>query len=98
MPIIVSAMKRVRQAKKKTERNHQFLSRMRSFMKNILNLAKSGETKKASALLPETLKAIDMAEKKNLIHKNNASRKKSLVSRAVNESGVKKKDEEALKA
>lgn len=88
MPIIKSAIKRVKQDQKKTQRNRQVLSRMRSLMKNILLWTKSGEIKKAENMYADTQKAIDTAAKKNLIHKNNAARKKSLLARSMKAAGA----------
>ena len=83
MPIIASARKRMRQAVDKTRRNHARKSEMRSLYRNILALAKSGETDKAQVLMPRAYKSIDLCAKNNLIHKNNAARKKSNIARAL---------------
>ena len=58
-------------------------------MKNILNWTKAGEKKKAEEMYAQTQKAIDLCAKNNLIHKNNAAHKKSLITRAMNAAGAK---------
>ena len=44
---------------------------------------KEGKKDEALKLLPKVYKVIDTAAKKNIIHKNNAARKKSLYARMV---------------
>ena len=58
-------------------------SHMKTMMKNVLELAKSGKKDEAVKMLPQAFKAVDMAMKKNIIHWKNAARKKSLMSRAL---------------
>jgi len=84
MPIIKQAIKRVRQDAKKTENNRHYKSRMRSMIKLLATHVKENDLEKAQKLLPQVVKAIDMAAKKNIIHKKNASRKKSGVQRTMN--------------
>lgn len=50
---------------------------MKTMMKKMVDAAKAGKKDEAVKLLPETYKAIDMAAKINIIHKNNAARKKA---------------------
>jgi len=83
MPVIKSAIKRARQAKPRTERNRQTLSRMRTLVKNVLLWTKAGEKEKAESFFPDAQKAVDMAAKKNLIHKNNAARRKASLAAAM---------------
>lgn len=70
-------------------RNHAQLSRMRSFIKNIVKWTEGGEVKKAEAAMNDAQKSIDTCAKKNLIHKNNAARKKSRIARLI--AGAQKK-------
>lgn len=83
MPIIKSAKKRAKQNIVSRERNHAQLSRMRSFVKNIVKWTESGEIEKAKGIFDEAQKAIDTCSKKNLIHKNNAARKKSSLAKLL---------------
>jgi small subunit ribosomal protein S20 len=83
MPIIKSAKKRAKQNVTARERNHAQLSRMRSFVKNIIKWTENGKVEKAKEVFNDTQKAIDTCSKKNLIHKNNAARKKSRIAKLI---------------
>lgn len=83
MPIIKQAIKRMKQDRIKQVRNRHYSSHMKSMIKLILGYIKKGETEKANKILPKVISAIDTAAKKNLIHKNNAARKKSQVQKAI---------------
>ena len=54
---------------------------MRSLYKNIVAWAQGGEKEKVATWFDKTQKAIDTCAKKNLIHKNNAARKKSRIAK-----------------
>jgi small subunit ribosomal protein S20 len=98
MPIIKSAKKRVKQSEKRRQRNAPLRSKMKTFVKKVLVAAKEGNTEEAVKLLPETYSTIDTATKKNLIHKNNAARKKSRLAKAIDNIGkVAPKVEKAKK-
>lgn len=87
MPIIKSAKKRVRTARKATARNVKTKRTMRGAIKEF---RASLTTRKDSATaLAEAQKAIDTAVKKNLIHKNRAARKKSQLYSEAKAAGVK---------
>jgi small subunit ribosomal protein S20 len=83
MPIIKSAKKRMRQDSKKRVRNHAFLSEMRSLFKNVLNFSAEKSAEKISQFFSAAISSIDKCAKKNLIHKNNAARKKSRLMKAA---------------
>lgn len=75
MPIIKSAKKRVRTAKRNQTQNLKY--------KNAMKKAISDYTKKPSKKkLSQAFSKIDKAVKINLIHKNKAARLKSTLSRA----------------
>ncbi len=82
MPIIKSAIKKMKQDKVRAERNKATKSRMKSYMKNVIETVKK-DTKAAETLLPKTYSAIDTALKKNIIKKNNAARKKSRLAKLI---------------
>lgn len=88
MPITKSAKKAMRQQYTRTERNKATKTMMKTFMKKILDLSKN-DPENAAKVLPKAFKVIDMAAKKNIIHPNNADRKKSRLARAVS-AGVEK--------
>ena len=83
MPIIKSAQKRMRQEIKKRVRNHAFLSEMRSLFKNVLQFSAEKSAEKVTQFFSAAISAIDKCAKKNLIHKNNAARKKSRLMKTV---------------
>lgn len=107
MPIIKQAIKRVKQAKVRTARNKHYTSRMKSMVKLILGYIQKGEAEQAKKIQPKVMSAIDTCTKKNLIHKNNAARKKSRIQKALGNIGnapkvvektEKKKEEKAEKS
>ncbi len=95
MPIIKSAIKRVKQDKVKTARNKHYSSHMKSMIKLILEYVQKGEADKANKMFAKVISSIDTCAKKNIIHKNNASRKKSRIQKAL--SNIGKKVEKAEK-
>ncbi len=82
MPVTKSAKKAAKQAQVKTERNKPVKSKMKTMIKKVMTLKKD-DAEAAKKTLPEAYKAIDMAAKKNLIHKKNAARKKSQLAKAI---------------
>lgn len=56
---------------------------MRTMMKKYTQLVKGGKSTEAKAMVAVVYKAIDTAAKKGVIHRNTASRKKSLVARML---------------
>lgn len=80
MPRIKSAKKRMRQAKRATAGNRQQRSQLRTALKKVR--AATGEA--ASAAYQEAVKLLDRAGRKNLIHRNTASRQKSRLAKAIN--------------
>ena len=74
-------IKRERQDKKRRAKNIDSLSRMRTHIKTFLSSSSKSDAEK---IYSNTIKIIDKAVNSNLIHKNNGSRKKSLVTRHLN--------------
>jgi small subunit ribosomal protein S20 len=87
MPIIKSAKKRVRQDEKRRERNYGIRRKLKTAIKDFMDLIKAGKTEDAAKLMPEAQKAIDMAAKKNIIHKNTANRRKSRLANMMPKKG-----------
>lgn len=82
MPQIQSAKKRMRQNEKRRLANRQVKSRMRTAVKSALQGLESGvSAEEQRKLLSLAFKRIDKAAKKNIIHANNAARKKSKLAR-----------------
>ncbi len=84
MPIIKSAKKRVKTAAKSTERNKEWKNKLKGSIKSFEKLISEGNAAEAKDQLQETIKIIDKAAKKGIIHKNNASRKKSRLTKMYN--------------
>jgi len=85
MPLIKSAKKQMRQNVKRKARNVPVRSKLKTLVKNMKVMIKDGKLEEAVKSLPAVFSTIDTACKKNLIHKNNASRKKSGLAKALNE-------------
>lgn len=83
MPIIKSAIKRVKQAKVRTARNRHYSNEMKSMIKLFLGYIQKKDAEKAAKVLPEVVSIIDTCAKKNLIHRNNAAHKKSRLQKAL---------------
>lgn len=77
MPIIRSAKKQLRQNEKHRMRNNHFRDLFREARVAFERLIKSADAPQAEAAFPKLQKIIDTLAKKNIIHKNNAARKKS---------------------
>lgn len=85
MPIIESAKKRVRQNEKKRKVNRRWKDKLKNTIKEFEGAIEEGNVEKAEDLLPETYKIIDKAASHDIIHKNNAARKKSKMKRMLND-------------
>jgi len=77
MPITSSAKKALRSSKRKRVFNLHRKDEMQSVIKQYKKLVSAKKTDEAQKLIPKLQKAIDKAEKRGLIKKNTASRKKS---------------------
>jgi len=91
MPIIKSAVKRVRQSEKRRERNVQVKKQLKGTTRELDAAIESKNTKNLNTLLGEVYSAYDTAVKKNLIHKNKAARSKANYSAKVKALGATKK-------
>jgi small subunit ribosomal protein S20 len=77
MPILKSAKKQLRQNATRRLRNDRFRDLFREARVAFERLVASENVKEATAAFPKLQKTIDTLAKKNIIHKNNAARKKS---------------------
>lgn len=74
MPVIKSAIKKLRKDRKREIKNDKF--------RNDLNAAvKSAKKLKSGAAVTKAFSVVDKAVKKNLLHKNKAARVKSALSK-----------------
>lgn len=87
MPIIKSAKKRARQAKVREARNRITKKNMREAIKALREDAANGG-KNAAELFKKAQSTIDTAVKKNILHKNNGSRKKARLNAELKRLGV----------
>lgn len=83
MPIIKSAMKRVRQQKVRRARNVEAKTVVRKQIK-LFRADVATDVTKAQAELVAAISQLDRAVKKGVLHKNTASRKKSQLTREYN--------------
>ena len=72
-----SAIKRVRQEARRRARNRAVKSRMRTFVKRADQAIAQGDPGVAAEAVRTAISEIDRAASKGVIHKNNASRRKS---------------------
>ena len=85
MPNIKSAKKRILVNRTKAERNKAIRSGVKTAIKKVYAVIESGDKEAAKAELVSATKVIEMAATKGVYHKNNAARKVSRISRAVNQ-------------
>ncbi len=76
-----SAKKRIRSTEKKTEVNKRVTSKIKTLFKKALNSTDKAEAEK---LYKEAVSVLDRGSVKGKIHPNNASRKKSALTRHLN--------------
>lgn len=74
MPIIKSAIKKLRQDRKKTTANNLFENKMKGAIKKAAKSGKDSDIKKA-------ISVVNKAAKKNIIHKNKAARLTSQIAK-----------------
>lgn len=84
MPQTKSAKKRLKQNEKKAARNRQIRNQVKNSIKKIIELINQGNMEEAQNKLPETMKIIDSAWAKGVLHKNKASREKAKIMRKIN--------------
>ena len=84
MANIKSAKKRILVNRTKAERNKAIKSGVKTAIKKVEAAVAAKDVETAKAALLEATSVIDKAESKGIYHKNNASRKVSRLSKAVN--------------
>lgn len=77
MPNTYSAIKRVRQAARRTEVNRKNKTRLRHQIRAMRKVLAGKDPKAAAALLPKTFSLIDRSAKIGIIKMNTAARYKS---------------------
>lgn len=84
MANIKSAKKRIRVIETKTLRNKMIKSKIKTVTKNVMSAIAAGDKADAEAKLKIAISEISKAASKGVYHKNNASRKISNLTLAVN--------------
>ena len=79
----VSAEKRIRQTKKRTVRNRQNASRLKTQVRRLRRAIEVSDANGAKELLTPTISAIDKSVQKGVLKKNTASRLKSRLTKRV---------------
>lgn len=75
-----SALKRARQTEKRTARNRNNRSQLRSALRKMRESLASGNREQAEQIYRETVSVLDKAIQKGVLHQNTASRYKSRLS------------------
>ncbi len=88
MANIKSAKKRIKVIAKKTLRNKMIKSQTKTAIKKLLASVEAGNKTDAQKALVNAVSTIDKAASKGIFHKNNASRKKSRLTKLVNRIGA----------
>jgi small subunit ribosomal protein S20 len=79
-----SALKRARQTTKRTARNRQSASQLRTSLRTLRESLEKGDRTAAGQTYRETVSALDKAIQKGVLHENTASRYKSRLSARLN--------------
>jgi len=86
MPIIKSAKKALRVSEKKAEANQLVKAKIKDTLKGARAAIEKGD-KKADEKISKAYRELDIAAKKNVIHKNKASRLKSRLAKKLKKQG-----------
>ncbi|HVX93193.1 MAG TPA: 30S ribosomal protein S20 [Candidatus Dojkabacteria bacterium] len=84
MPNIKASIKDLRKTGRKSTYNDRLRNRIKRAVKSFSDLLKQNNPEKAAKLLPNINKVLDKAAKKNVIKKENASRKISRLTKNLN--------------
>ncbi|WP_243374433.1 30S ribosomal protein S20 [Geotalea sp. SG265] len=82
-----SALKRIKQTEKRTERNRHVRSTLRTFIKRVREAVAAKDANLAKEALAAAIPVIDGAASKGVIHTSNASRNVSRLTKLVNTLG-----------
>ncbi len=88
MPNTKSAEKRARQVAGRTDRNRRVKSMVKTSIRRFEEALDSGDQETARARLLAAIRQIDKAADRGIVHKNNAARKKSRLTRLLNRSAA----------
>ncbi len=82
-----SAIKRIKQSAKKTARNRHITSTLKTYIKRVREAVEAKDKDAAVAALKVAIPVIDATATKGVIHKANASRNVSRLTKLVNTLG-----------
>ncbi len=82
-----SALKRIKQNKKRADRNRHVRSTLRTFVKRVREAVDAKDDARAKESLAAAIPVIDSAASKGVIHRSNASRSISRLTKLVNTLG-----------
>lgn len=85
MPNIKQAQKQARNSEKRQMRNRAVRSRTKTFITRAEKLVFAGEMESAQEAVAESIKALDRAAEKGIIHSKNAARRKSRLMKKLNQ-------------
>jgi small subunit ribosomal protein S20 len=83
MAITQSAKKAIRQNEKRRERNLVYIRQIKKLVKEAKDLVTQKKIKEAQEMLPKVYQILDKAAKVGIIKANNASRRKSRITKMV---------------
>ncbi len=89
MPNMKNACKKVKQIRKTTELNRHYMSTVKNSIKNTEKAISKNDKTAAETSLKNTIKYLDNAKVKGLIHENKVNREKSRLTKKVNNMEVK---------
>lgn len=78
-----SALKRIRQTKKRTDRNMARRNRIRTFVRKVEEAIASGDAGAAESALKDVMPELQRGATKGVMHKKTASRKVSRLAQRV---------------
>ncbi|MEW6410180.1 MAG: 30S ribosomal protein S20 [Nitrospirota bacterium] len=81
----ISVLKRQRQAEKRCERNKMIKSAIKTAIKKANKAVEDKDVNNAKIALSSAIKSLNKAVSKGIIHRNNASRNISRLTRKVNQ-------------
>lgn len=85
LPVTESAKKRLRQAEKRRLRNRVYRSQARTYVKKTRKLISQGQWEKAEESAKLAVGALDRAAQRGVIHRKNAARRKSRLSKMLHQ-------------
>jgi small subunit ribosomal protein S20 len=78
------AKRRIKKTEKRRQHNKAIKSAMRTQLKKVRQAIDTGDREAAQAALKSAMKRLDKAAKGNIIHANEAARRKSRLQKRVN--------------